>query len=50
VVGSCEQCNASLGSIKGREFLNQLRDHYLQEGLCAMELYMKWVNMIKTGI
>jgi hypothetical protein len=31
VVGSCEQNNEPLGSIKGREFLDYLSDYWLLE-------------------
>jgi hypothetical protein len=39
-VGSCEVGNELLGSIKGRELYDYLRDYLLasQEGLCSMEL------------
>jgi hypothetical protein len=36
---SCEHSNKSSGSIKGREFLDQLSDLLAsEEGLCSMEL------------
>jgi hypothetical protein len=50
MVGSFEHCKESLGSIKCKEFLDQLSDYYLQEALCTMELFMEWIDMIKTGV
>jgi hypothetical protein len=37
-MGSCEHVNEPLGSIKGGEFLDQMRLLTCQEGLCSMEL------------
>jgi hypothetical protein len=37
-VGSCEHGNEPLGSIKGREFLNQPNDLIAFQGLTFMEL------------
>jgi hypothetical protein len=37
VPGSCEH-DEPLGSIKGREFLDQLSDLLASQGLCSVEL------------
>jgi hypothetical protein len=38
VSGSCEHCNETLGSIKGREFLYYVWLFDSKEGLCSMEI------------
>jgi hypothetical protein len=37
-VGSYEHENSSLGSVRGREFLEQLCNYQSQAGLCSVEL------------
>jgi hypothetical protein len=36
VAGSCERSNETLGAIKGKEFLDQLKDIHLLKDSCCM--------------
>jgi hypothetical protein len=46
VVGCCEHGNEPSGSIKSKEFLDELSDYHLLKKDCSMELGSQYIDVV----